>query len=58
MVGTHNRLLFTIKKKGNSNTRYNRDDLADILLGKINLTGKERYGMTPLTMKYLEWSDS
>ena len=30
MVGTLNRLLFTIKKKGNSNTRYNRDDLVDI----------------------------
>ena len=43
MVGTHNRVLFTVKKKMNSNTRYNRDDLVDILLGKISLTGKEKY---------------
>ena len=49
MASTNNRVLFIIKKEGNSNTCYNMKEPHElILLSEINLTGKDKYSVIPL----------
>ena len=55
MASTNNRVLFIIKKEGNSNTYYNMKEPHElILLSEINLTGKDKYSVIPLKLSI--WS--
>ena len=55
MASTNNRVLFIIKKEGDSDTYYNMKEPQElILLSEINLTGKDKYSVIPL--KWNIWS--
>ena len=48
VIYSHNEILFSPKKEGNSDTCYNMDELEDIMLSEISQSQKNKYCITPL----------